>query len=71
MILPLRIELAMTFKAIFLNVWPSAGPDIVSSGQIRRFGLQHTDFARGSQRFAIEPGGMEKRRNGQRERVSP
>jgi len=26
--LPLRIELAMTFKAVFLNFWPSANPDI-------------------------------------------
>jgi hypothetical protein len=24
----LRIELAMTFKAVFLNFWPSANPDM-------------------------------------------
>jgi hypothetical protein len=28
MTLPLRIELAMTFKAVFLNFWPSANPDM-------------------------------------------
>src|SRR6476619_3499808 len=33
--LPLRIELAMTFKAVFLNFWPSANPDIVSKGPNR------------------------------------
>src|ERR1700749_4107379 len=27
MTLPLRIELAMTLKAVFPDVWPSAGPD--------------------------------------------
>ena len=35
MMLPLRIELAMTFKAVFLNFWPSANPDIVSEGPNR------------------------------------
>jgi hypothetical protein len=35
MMLPLRIELAMTFKAVFLNFWPSANPDIVSKGPNR------------------------------------
>jgi hypothetical protein len=52
MTLPLRIELAMTFKAVF--------PDILArdrsghgrpSGQRSGFGLQHTDFADLCQRF--------------------
>src|ERR1019366_2283616 len=52
MTLPLRIELAMTFKAVF--------PDILardpirtwaSCGQRSGFGLQHTDFAGRCQRF--------------------
>ena len=65
MMLPLRIELAMTFKAVFLNFWPSANPDIVSKGaKSGGFGLQHTDFARRCQRFAAIPGGMPQGRNG-------
>jgi hypothetical protein len=30
----LRIELAMTFKAVFLNIWPSANPDMGVHGPI-------------------------------------
>ena len=33
--LPLRIELAMTFKAVFLNIWPSADPDMGVHGADR------------------------------------
>jgi hypothetical protein len=54
MTLPLRIELAMTFKAAFLNFWPSADPDMgVRTANQAVFGLQHTDFARRCQRFAV------------------
>src|SRR4051812_6824182 len=35
MMLPLRIELAMTFKAVFLNFWPSANPDMGVHGADR------------------------------------
>src|SRR5689334_17702304 len=35
MMLPLRIELAMTFKAVFLNFWPSANPDMGVRGADR------------------------------------
>jgi hypothetical protein len=35
MMLPLRIELAMTFKAVFLNFWPSADPDMGVRGADR------------------------------------
>ena len=65
MMLPLRIELAMTFKAVF--------PEFLAPGQIRAsarsgrkggFGLQHTDFARRCQRFAALTGGMAKGRGG-------
>src|SRR6202171_6429233 len=57
MTLPLRIELAMTFKAVF--------PDISGPGPIRtwasfrpakRFRLQHTDFADLCQRFTDSRG---------------
>jgi len=55
----------MTFKAVFLNFWPSANPDIVSKGaKSGGFGLQHTDFARRCQRFAALSGGMPQGRNG-------
>src|ERR1700681_1711088 len=59
MTLPLRIELAMTFKAVF--------PDILARdrsghgrplGQRSGFGLQHTDFAGRCQRFRGSRGGL-------------
>ncbi|NOJ47996.1 hypothetical protein [Bradyrhizobium archetypum] len=44
----------MTFKAAFLNFWPSADPDVgVRTANQAVFGLQHTDFARRCQRFAV------------------
>src|SRR5258705_7494970 len=59
MMLPLRIELAMTSKAVFLHFWLSARPGHGRPwGRSGGFGLQHTDFARGCQRFAAIPGGM-------------
>src|SRR3954454_12401795 len=65
MMLPLRIELAMTFKAVFLNLWPSAqSGHRVQGAKSGGFGLQHTDFARRCQRFAATSGGMPQGRNG-------
>src|SRR6185295_10223760 len=65
MMLPLRIELAMTFKAVFLNFWPSAqSRHRVQGAKSGGFGLQHTDFARRCQRFAAISGGMPQGRNG-------
>src|SRR6267378_1484368 len=53
MTLPLRIELAMTFKAVFLIFWP--GTTGASRGRRSGFGLQHTDFAGLCQRFTGGP----------------
>jgi hypothetical protein len=33
----LRIELAMTFKAVFLNIWPPTNPDMGVLRPLRRF----------------------------------
>src|SRR3954449_13455962 len=52
MMLPLRIELAMTFKAIFPEFLASAQCGHgVRGGQGGGFALQHTDFGRRCQRF--------------------
>src|SRR3954462_11082393 len=65
MMLPLRIELAMTFKAVFLNFWPSAqSRHRVQGAKSGGFGLQHTDFARRCQRFTAMPAGVPQGRNG-------
>jgi hypothetical protein len=46
MTLPLRIELAMTFKAVFPDIYgPGPIRTWASRGQRSGFGLQHTDFA--------------------------
>jgi hypothetical protein len=47
------MELAMTFKAVFLNFGPAAGRDGgVLAAPRGSFGLQLTDFSRRCQRFA-------------------
>jgi hypothetical protein len=57
MMLPLRIELAMTFKAVFLNFWPSGqSGHRVQGAKSGGFGLQHTDFARRCQPFYYRSG---------------
>src|SRR3954462_265767 len=51
MTLPLRIELAITFKAVFLVFWPGTDQDMDVRRPAKRFGLQHTDFAASCQHF--------------------
>ena len=52
MTLPLRIELAMTFKAVFPDILArDRSGTWASRGQRSGFGLQHTDFAARCQRF--------------------
>jgi hypothetical protein len=55
----------MTFKAVFLNFWPSGqSGHRVQGAKSGGFGLQHTDFARRCQPFYYRSGGAAGGRNG-------
>jgi hypothetical protein len=49
--LPLRMELAMTFKAIFPDILARDRSGQASFGPAKRFRLQHNDFVGLCQRF--------------------
>src|SRR5216684_3370473 len=50
MTLPLRIELAMTFKAVFPNIWPPTNPDMGVLRPLRARGLDGRGVVFGKRR---------------------